>query len=335
VARALQFQVGFMKLIIGSPKFHICLAWNRHRFTAPGTPVQDTCLKSYSDSAGQTLVDNALARIHLAYPGLAKGARRIADYIVAQPGRIVQMSVTELSEATDTSEGSVINFCRRLGLSGFQQLKLSLAQETVRPVQFIHEDLDRDDDVDTVCRKIFHAGVQALHDTLSVLDPHALSQAVAIFRAAKRIEIYGIGSAAPIAEDAHYRMLRIGLDAKVVIDSHVQAISASRTDPDVAVLTVSHSGATHETVTSTRLAKAAGAKTVVITNFARSPIQSYADVVLFTMARETLFRTEAMTSRIAQLCVVDALIAALALADYERSTTTLKQTFETLSIKRF
>jgi DNA-binding MurR/RpiR family transcriptional regulator len=53
------------------------------------------------------------------------------------------------------------------------------------------------------------------------------------------------------------------------------------------------------------------------------------------MARETLFRTEAMTSRIAQLCVLDALIATLALADYDRATATLKRTFETLSIKRF
>ena len=84
-----------------------------------------------------------------------------------------------------------------------------------------------------------------------------------------------------------------------------------------------------------RLAREAGAKTIVITNFARSPIQAYADIVLFTMARETAFRTEAMSSRIAQLCVVDALIAALALADYERSTETLRSTFDVLSIKRF
>ena len=130
-------------------------------------------------------------------------------------------------------------------------------------------------------------------------------------------------------------MLRIGLDARVVTDSHIQAISASRCDPDVAVLTISHSGATHETVAATRLAKEAGARTIVITNFARSPIQAYADVVLFTMARETRFRTEAMTSRIAQLCVVDALIAALALGDYDHSIDTLRQTFEVLSIKRF
>lgn len=280
-------------------------------------------------------VENALGRIQIALPTLARGARRIADFVLAQPERVVRMSVTELSEATGSSEGSVINFCQRLGLSGFQQLKLSLAQELVQPLHFIHEDLERDDDADTVCRKIFHSGIQALRDTLSVLDPRALAQAVEVLRAAKRIEIYGIGSSAPIAEDAHYRMLRIGLQAKAVTDSHVQAISASRTDPDVAVLTVSHSGATHETVTSTKLAKAAGAKTVVITNYARSPIQAHADVVLFTMARETRFRTEAMTSRIAQLCVVDALIAALALADYERSTEALQQTFDTLSLKRF
>ena len=280
-------------------------------------------------------VENALARIKIARSTMAKGAGRIADYILEEPSRIVKMSVTELAEATESSEGSIINFAKLVGLSGFQQLKLSLAQETVQPVQYIHEDLDRSDDVVTATQKIFHSGIQALRDTLSVLDPKSLARSVEIFRAAERIEIYGIGSAAPIAEDAQYRMLRIGLNAKVVIDSHVQAISASLTDPSVATLTISHSGATVETIAATRLAREAGAKTVVITNYARSPIQVHADVVLFTMARETLFRTEAMTSRIAQLCVLDALIAALALADYDRSTETLRRTFETLSMKRF
>lgn len=283
----------------------------------------------------QMPVENALARIRIARPTMPKGAGRIADFVLAEPERVVRMSVTELSEATGASEGSVINFCRSLGLTGFQHLKLSLAQEIVRPVQFIHEDLEKDDDLETVCRKVFHSGIQALRDTHSVLDPQALGQAVEAMRAAKRIEIYGIGSSAPIAEDAHYRMLRIGLDARAMTDSHIQAISASRTGPDVAVLTISHTGATHETLTATRLAHDAGAKTVVITNYARSPIQSHADILLYTMARETRFRTEAMASRIAQLCVIDALIAALALADYDRATDTLRRTFDILSIKRF
>lgn len=280
-------------------------------------------------------VENVLARVRTQLPNLARSARQIADVVLQQPEEIMRMSVTELAEAADVSEGSVINFCRQLGMTGFQQFKLSLAQESVQPVQYIQEDLARDDTPELICRKIFGAGIQALRDTLSVLEPKALARAVEALSTAKRIEVYGIGSAAPIAEDAYYRMLRIGLEAKVVVDSHVQAISASRTGPDVAVLTISHSGATIETVAATRLAKEAGAKTVVVTNFARSPIQAYADIVLFTMARETKFRTEAMTSRIAQLCVVDALIAALALADYDNATETLRNTFDVLSIKRF
>ncbi|MET0241278.1 MAG: MurR/RpiR family transcriptional regulator [Sphingobium sp.] len=288
-----------------------------------------------SGPVDQGPVDNALRRIRVALPGMAKGGQRIAQYVLDNAEAVVRMSVTELADATGVSEGSIINFCRGIGLTGFQQLKLSLAQEIVQPVQYIHEDVSPDDDMAAICRKVFHGGMEALRDSLTVLSAAAVEEAVAAIRAARRVEIYGIGSSAPIAEDTHYRMLRIGLDAKAVTDSHVQAISASRCDPGVAVVTISHSGATHETVMATRLAKEAGAKTVVITNFARSPIQAYADTVLFTMARETQFRTEAMASRIAQLCVVDTLIVALAMADHERSSEILRQTFDVLSVKRF
>ncbi|MAP94564.1 MAG: transcriptional regulator [Ponticaulis sp.] len=284
-------------------------------------------------SAG--LVSNVINRIRVRYDSLGPRTQVLADYVIQNPLEVAGLSITQLAEKTDISEGSIINFCRQLGLKGFQQLKLSLAQEVVQPVQFIHEDLQPDDDTPTICRKMFHAGEQALKDTLSILDPDAIAAAVDVIRSAKRIEIYGIGSSAPIAEDAQYRMLRIGLDAKVVVDSHIQAISASRTGPDVAVLTISHSGATHETLAATRLAKEAGAKVIVVTNFASSPIQAFADIKLFTMSRETKFRTEAMTSRIAQLCVIDALIAALAMRDYDNATSTLRQTFDVLSLKRF
>jgi DNA-binding MurR/RpiR family transcriptional regulator len=277
-------------------------------------------------------VENVLARIRIRLASLGPSTRSIAGFVLENPGQVVGMSVTELAEATGASDGSVINFCRQLGLSGF---KLSLAQETVKPVQFIHEDLQPGDDAAAVCRKMFSAGIQALRDTLSVLDPDAVASAVKAIKAAERIEIYGIGSSAPIAEDAQYRMLRIGLNVKVVTDSHIQAISASLTGPKVVVLTISHSGATHETLASTRLAKEAGATTIVVTNFANSPIQAFADIKLFTMSRETKFRTEAMTSRIAQLCVLDALVAGIALDDYEHSVSVLQKTFNVLALKRF
>jgi RpiR family carbohydrate utilization transcriptional regulator len=280
-------------------------------------------------------VSAILARIHMLQPTLGPAVQRIADFIVQHPQDVVHMSVSEVAERTNASEGSVVGLCKSLGATGFQQLKIVLAQEIVQPVQLIHEDLEPGDKASKVMAKIFHSDVQTLLDTQATLSAAAVEKAVKLIRAAKRIEIYGIGSAATIAEDAHYRMLRIGLNAKAVVDSHVQAISASLTGPDVAVLTVSHSGSTHETVTATRLAKEAGAKTIVITNFGKSPIQEFSDVLLLTMARETNFRTEAMTSRLAQLAIIDVLIACLALADYDRSVRALRQTFDVLSLKRY
>ena len=124
----------------------------------------------------------------------------------------------------------------------------------MQPVQFIHEDLFRDDGTPTVIEKIFHSNMQALRDTQRVLDAAALDRAADAIIGARRVELYGVGSAAPIAEDANYRLLRIGIESKVVTDSHVQAISASLVTRDMAVITISHSGSTHETLTTTRLA---------------------------------------------------------------------------------
>ncbi|MNL27091.1 hypothetical protein D3C87_1486590 [compost metagenome] len=58
-------------------------------------------------------------------------------------------------------------------------------------------------------------------------------------------------------------------------------------------------------------------------------------MVLHTMSRETRFRTEAMTSRLAQLAIVDTLIACLALSDYDKAVSTLRSTFDVLSNKRY
>lgn len=280
-------------------------------------------------------VESVLSVIQSLRPAMAPVTARVADFILENPREVMAISLTELCERVNASEGLVIKLCQQIGVSGLQQLKISLAQELVKPVQFIHEDLEAGDDLATVVQKTFGANIAALQDTMSILKTDELQRAIDILNAAERIELYGIGSAAPIAEDAHYRMMRIGLRTRVTIDSHLQAVSASLADARTAVLTVSHSGSTRETLAAMRLAKGAGARTICITGFQKSPIQKYADVVLQTMARETKFRTEAMTSRIAQLAIVDALIAGLALTRHDEAVDAIQHTFDVLSEKRF
>jgi DNA-binding MurR/RpiR family transcriptional regulator len=223
---------------------------------------------------------------------------------------------------------------QQAGLTGFQQLKLALARNLGSPTLPIHEDLAIGDDYRTITRKIFSASIQALVDTEEVLTPEALEAAVEILDAATVIDIYGIGSAAPIAENAYYGLLRIGLTPRISTDSHLQVTTAALATRRTAVLTISHSGSTRETLDATEVAHKAGAKVVIISGYADAPLHKFADVVLRTQAIETKFRTEAMTSRIAQLAIVDTLIGALALKRHKSALKTLEKTFEALSLKR-
>jgi DNA-binding MurR/RpiR family transcriptional regulator len=56
--------------------------------------------------------------------------------------------------------------------------------------------------------------------------------------------------------------------------------------------------------------------------------------VLLTAARETAFRSGAMTSRIAQLTVVDCLLVVLATRDLPASRSALERTFAAAQAKR-
>lgn len=262
-------------------------------------------------------------------------ARRIRDYIETYAEEVIRMSITDLAEQTGSSEGSVVGLCQRFGIKGFQELKILLARDLVEPVRLIQEDLAEGDGFAEASERIFAAHVASLAETRKLLSTDALERAVAILRDARRCEVYGIGSSAPIAEDLGYRLLQLGLEAKVVVDSHVQSVSAAMADRSVAVITISHSGSTVETVLATRLAHQAGARTIGITRLGKSPLQRHCDVVLYTAANETRYRPEAMSSRVAQLAIIDTLVTCCALANPRESVARLELSARVLAEKRF
>ncbi|HTR86721.1 MAG TPA: MurR/RpiR family transcriptional regulator [Reyranella sp.] len=276
-----------------------------------------------------------LMRIRHLSDELPPTARRIAAYIEDHANEVIRMSITEVAEQAHASEGSVVGLCRRLGVSGFQELKILLSRDLVEPMRFIHEDLRPSDTVTDVSEHVFAAHIASLQETLKLLSARTLSRAVEILRAAKRVEVYGIGSAAPIAQDLGYRLLQLGYDTKTVTDSHIQAVSAAMTDSGTAVITISHSGSTVETVLATELAHDAGARTIGITRMGKSPLARHCDVVLHTIANETRYRPEAMSSRVAQLAIIDTLVSCCALADAKRSISRLQLSARVLAGKRF
>jgi len=183
-----------------------------------------------------------------------------------------------------------------------------------------------DDTPMQIARKVLRADMQAIAHTLELLDEAALNKAVRVLHAARRIEIYGVGSSAPIAADAYYRFLRIGLRVAVVTDSHMQAVSAALLEPGDVALVISHTGRTKETLETARKAREGGATVIALTSFLRAPIREVANIVLVTATAETAFRVEAMASRIAHLSVIDVLYVSLATRSLETALANLERT---------
>ena len=279
-----------------------------------------------------------LITIRSLLPNLAPVEQRVAQAVLDDPGGVAWRSISELAQSCGTSATSVVRFCRAIGLKGYPELRLALAgavaYDDAASVVAASSDIEPGDDPVTITKKIAFADAAAVTDTANRLDTAVLVKVVDALASANRIDIYGVGASGFVAMDLQMKLQRINRPAVAFPDPHSAATSAAlRAKGEVAV-GVSHTGTTVDTIDALDEARSHGATTVAITNFPWSPITEVADHVLVTAARETAFRSGAMTSRIAQLTVVDCLFVTLAQRDLPSTRQALERTFEAAQAKR-
>lgn len=282
-----------------------------------------------------TMTSSGLARIQAIYKDLSPKVQAVADHILNHPQDVVHLSITELAEVTKCAEATIFRLCRLIGMKGYQELKISLASEMVeQPVQNIHEEVSSEDTMMEVARKIFTSNIIGITDTLNVLDADSLDRAVSLLDQAGKVCIYAVGGSAPIAMDAYHKFIRAGLDCIAHSDPHFQVMTAALLDRDSVALAISHSGSNKDVIEALKVAKKAGAKTIALTSYTKSPLAQLSDVKLYTSTKETSFRTEAISARIAQLCVIDALYVGVSLKRQTETLGNLQKIREVISDKR-
>jgi DNA-binding MurR/RpiR family transcriptional regulator len=283
---------------------------------------------------------DGLVRIRQSLPNLRPAEARIAEVVLADPAAVVGKTITELAALVGTSQATVVRFCRAVGYAGYPEFRIDLAQATSRRAveqeraNVAHGEIDPDDTLQDVVTKIAFHEARTIEETARMLDLDALEQVAAAVAQAPRIDLFGVGSSGLTAQDLAQKLQRIGLLCFASPDPHVQLQSAALLGPGAVAVGVSHSGLTVETNDALRIAHARGATTVAVTNFPESPLVEHADVVLTTTARETQFRSGALSSRIAQLALVDFLFVRVAQRLYDRTTENLRATYEAVQPHR-
>lgn len=258
-----------------------------------------------------------IAAIQNQLSSLTEAESKVAHFIINHVEDVIYLTVSELALRSDSSEATVVRFCKSMGYKGFQDFKIKVAKHVVNPQQIILEDLDVNDTPQMVKRKVFQSRIQVLSDTMAVLSDKEFERAVNALNAAGRIEIYGVGASAYVAMNMKHQFLKIGFKCGVDLDADTQAMSASLLGPQDVAIGISHTGGSKQTIRCLSLAKGVGATTIVVTNRAKSPILKVSDIALFTAAKETIYKSEGFASRIAEITVLDSLLVALSMNRYE------------------
>lgn len=275
------------------------------------------------------------ARIQAHLSGLQTAEVRVARVVLEQPNVVIYKSASEVGQLASTSSATVIRCAQKMGFKGFHDLKLALANELAVFEQVRAEgERAADDPRIAVLVDITRAGAESVRDAGALVDADAFDAVVSAIAAARRVLFFGVGTSAPLCQDAAYRFSAIGVLAEAPADVHVQHVQARMlTDQDVAVI-VSHSGSTRETLATAAGARGTGATTVAITSFAISPLTEQVDHVIVAGSRELALRLEAMASRLAHLALLDALLVAVANRDERRSASALERYTDVLGEHR-
>lgn len=252
-----------------------------------------------------------LGKIGSARPGLRKSEAKVADTVLADPDAAVHATLQVLAERSDVSEPTVIRFCRALGCAGFQEFKLRLAQALATRETYFYRDVTAEDTSAQLATKLLDGAIASLMHIKNQMAPEALERAIGLYQAADRVELYGSGGSAIVAEDAQLKFFRLGKPAIAYSDPHIQNASAALLDERALVIAISHSGRSRDILRTVDIAREAGARVIAVTA-TRSPLAERADVTLTVDVAEDSDVFSPVKSRLGQTVVLDILAVGVA-----------------------
>lgn len=253
-----------------------------------------------------------LLTIRALLPGLYEQEQKVGEYILSHPEEVVHLSIGHLAARCKASDGTVFRFCRKVGMAGYQDLKIRLAQDTAAGRVSTYAADTQQDTLASAVYKAVAANQKALEDTLHVLDLALLERTADILLAARRVDIYGAGGGAIAALDLQYKLMRVGVRAVPHTNAELQVVSATLLTPADAAVAISHSGESQDVLRALTVAGEVGARTVAITNHPASQIAAVAQVCLCTAAQEALSHGYPLGARVAQVALIDMLYTCMA-----------------------
>ncbi|RKJ38658.1 MurR/RpiR family transcriptional regulator [Acutalibacter sp. 1XD8-33] len=265
--------------------------------------------------------------------------RKVARYVSDNLDSMVGLSVEELALRSGSSQAAVVRFCKKVGCKGYRDFSIQLVSELAvaqraNVGKSAYSDIRAGDKAGNVIRKVCHHNIQAIEDTLSLMEPEQVEIAADKLFRAQRVDLYAMAASNLVAQDAQQKFMRINKRVTAYSDPHLQLSSASTLTPSDVAIALSWSGETREVLEAAELAKLNGAFLIAITRFGKVSLASYADVHFGLSAPEMAIRSGAMSSRIAQMTMIDILFTCVVSHHYQETAPYLERTRQVMRAVR-
>ena len=255
---------------------------------------------------------NVFEVISQEYYSFTHSEKKLADYMLSNQDGLAYLSIGQLASGAGVAEATVSRFCRRLRFKNYVEFKLNAANTSLRfkpSNNPLSGQISATDSVADICRKLYTAEMEAIAQTMDVLDPQAVIQAADCLEKAPRVLCMGQGGSMLLAQEAAHLFSTVDNRFAAVIDSHMQAISASMMDPGDVIMFFSYSGSTRAMMETLKVAKGREGKIILVTRFPHSPGAELSDIVLQCGANENPLQSGSVAARIAQMYLVDVLFS--------------------------
>lgn len=264
-------------------------------------------------------------RIKSSYRDMSPKEKQIADYILKNIKLVSRSTISDISRNLGIADSTFYQFTKKLGYEGFKDFKINLLTEEFDPEISIHEKISKDDDADVIVQKVFDSSIKALEDTRKITSGSLFKEAALTMLNAKNVWFFGVGGSNAVALDGFHKFMRSPIKCGFTSDYHMQLMNASLLTPDDCAFIISHTGLSREILEIAKIVKENGAKLIVLTSYYLSPLAKMADIVLVSTSEEIAYRSESLSSRLSQLCIIDALFVITMFHDETKANASLKK----------
>ena len=264
-------------------------------------------------------------RIKSSYRDMSPKEKQIADYILKNIKLVSRSTISDISRNLGIADSTFYQFTKKLGYEGFKDFKINLLTEEFDPEISIHEKISKNDDVDVMVKKVFDSSIKALEDTKKIASGETYKKAAEAMLKAEKVWFFGVGGSNAVALDSFHKFMRSPVKCGFVSDYHMQLMDASLLTKNDCAFVISHTGLSQETLEIAKILKENNVKLIVLTSYVLSPLAKMADIVLVSTSEEIAYRSESLSSRLSQLCIIDALFVITMFHNEAKANASLKK----------